>query len=235
MPAIPPFDAVQACVFDAYGTLFDVHSAVAKCRARFPDPDTQADRVSDLWRTRQLQYSWLRSLMGRYVPFWQVTGESLDFALDSVLGSGARPDGLREALLESYFTLDAYPEVIATLERLRAGGLKTAILSNGSPEMLERVCRSTGVSRLMDAVLSVDEVGIFKPHPSVYQLAMDRLGVTASAVSFQSSNAWDAAAAAAFGFRVAWINRFGQAQERLPGTPDAELRRLDELPPLLGL
>ncbi|WP_339851592.1 haloacid dehalogenase type II [uncultured Nisaea sp.] len=233
MPVNPSFTGIKACVFDAYGTLFDVHSAVAQCRGQFPDPEAQADRTSEIWRTRQLQYSWLRALQNRHVDFWQVTGDALDFALESVLGN-LGPAGLRDALLNSYLTLDAYPEVLGVLKNLRDSGLKTAILSNGSPEMLERVCDKSGVGALMDAVLSVEEVGIYKPHPSVYQLAVDRLGVHADSISFQSSNAWDATAASAFGFRVAWINRFSQAPERLPGKPDAELRTLDELPPLLG-
>lgn len=233
MPTNPAFEGIRACVFDAYGTLFDVHSAVAQCREQFPDPERQADRASGIWRTKQLQYTWLRSLQNRHTDFWQVTSDALDFALEEVLGS-AVPEGLKDALMDSYLTLEAYPEVLAMLETLRAKGLKTAILSNGAPEMLERVCESSGVGALMDAVLSVEEVGIYKPHPSVYQLAVDRLGIHGKEISFQSSNAWDATAASAFGFRVAWINRFGQARERLPGAPDAELKSLDELPPLLG-
>lgn len=232
MSVNPSFAGTKACVFDAYGTLFDVHSAVAQCRSQFPDPDKQADRTSEIWRTKQLQYTWLRALQNRHVDFWQVTGDALDFSLESVLGN-LGPAGLRDTLLNSYLTLDAYPEVLGVLKALRDRGLKTAILSNGSPEMLERVCEKSGVGNLMDAVLSVEEVGIYKPHPSVYQLAVDRLGIHADHISFQSSNAWDATAASAFGFKVAWINRFSQAPERLPGKPDAELRTLDELPPLL--
>tara|TARA_E500000318_G_scaffold76751_1_gene71426 strand:+ start:2650 stop:3348 length:699 start_codon:yes stop_codon:yes gene_type:complete len=232
MSVNPSFAGTKACVFDAYGTLFDVHSAVAQCRSQFPDPDKQADRTSEIWRTKQLQYTWLRALQNRHVDFWQVTGDALDFSLESVLGN-LGPAGLRDTLLNSYLTLDAYPEVLGVLKALRNRGLKTAILSNGSPEMLERVCEKSGVGNLMDAVLSVEEVGIYKPHPSVYQLAVDRLGIHADHISFQSSNAWDATAASAFGFKVAWINRFSQAPERLPGKPDAELRTLDELPPLL--
>lgn len=232
MSGNPSFAGIKACVFDAYGTLFDVHSAVAQCRSQFPDPDKQADRTSEIWRTKQLQYTWLRALQNRHVDFWQVTGDALDFSLESVLGN-LGPAGLRDALLNSYLTLDAYPEVLGVLKDLRDRGLKTAILSNGSPEMLERVCEKSGVGTLMDAVLSVEEVGIYKPHPSVYQLAVDRLGIHADHISFQSSNAWDATAASAFGFKVAWINRFSQAPERLPGKPDAEIRTLDELPPLL--
>jgi len=233
MPAHPSFTGIEACVFDAYGTLFDVNSAVAQCRGKFPDPDSQADKTSEIWRTKQLQYTWLRAVQNRHVDFWQVTGDALDFALESVLGN-LGPAGLRAALMESYLTLDAYPEVLGVLRTLKARGLKTAVLSNGSPEMLEKVCERSGVGQLMDAVLSVEEVGVYKPHPSVYQLSVDRLGVPLERISFQSSNAWDASAASAFGFRVAWINRFGQARERLPGSPDAELRTLDGLPPLLG-
>lgn len=236
MPGKAPFDKIEACVFDAYGTLFDVHSAVAQCRAGFPDPDAQADKVSDIWRTKQLQYTWLRSLMGRqhHVEFWQVTSEALDFALDSVLGQGQVSDALRDDLLQSYYTLHTYPEVPDVLKKLKAAGYKTAILSNGSPDMLNKVCQSNGIVDVLDAVLSVEDVGIFKPDPSVYQLTLDHLGVSADAVCFQSSNAWDASAASAFGYRVAWINRFSQAPERLPGKPDAELRTLDELLPLVG-
>lgn len=226
---------IEACVFDAYGTLFDVHSAVAQCRERFglePDP---AQTMSDTWRTRQLQYTWLRSLMGRHVDFWQVTGEALDFALDTAFGSGRAPDGLRQALMDSYLTLHTYPEVPAVLRNLKAAGMKTAVLSNGSPMMLERVCASTGLDAVLDAVLSIEEVGVYKPHPSVYRLAVERLGLSAAAaVSFQSSNAWDAAAASAYGFKVVWCNRFGQARERLPGTPDIEVASLTELPAIVG-
>jgi len=231
------FEGIEACVFDAYGTLFDVHSAVAQCRDRFAlDPD-KARVMSDTWRLKQLQYTWLRALMGpqHHVPFWQVTGESLDFSLDTAFPDGA-PDGLRQALMDAYLALHTYGEVPAMLKALKAGGMKTAILSNGSPDMLEAVCESNGIAPLLDAVLSVEEVGVFKPHPSVYQLAVDRLGVSApAAVSFQSSNAWDAAAASAFGFRVAWCNRFGQARERLPGSPDIELRSLESLPAIVGV
>ncbi len=227
---------IEACVFDAYGTLFDVHSAVAQCRDRFGLEAGAAQTMSDTWRTRQLQYSWLRSLMGRHVDFWQVTGEALDFALDTAFGVGKAPGGLRQALMDSYLTLHTYPEVPAVLRKLKEGGMKTAILSNGSPMMLEKVCANTGVDAVLDAVLSIEDVGIYKPHPSVYRLAVERLGLSGpAAVSFQSSNAWDAAAASAFGFKVVWCNRFGQARERLPGSPDIEVTSLTDLPTIVGL
>jgi 2-haloacid dehalogenase len=221
------FDDIKVCVFDAYGTLFDVHAAVGHHRSRLGD---KADAVSAMWRTKQLEYTWLRSLMDRYVPFWQVTGDALDYALDAHRVSDT---ALRDDLLNAYLELDCYPEVPDVLARLKDGGMGTALLSNGSPEMLDAAVRNSKLEDLLDAVFSVDELGIFKPHPSVYQLAVDRLGVEPRQVSFQSSNAWDAAAAATFGFRVAWVNRFGQAEERLPDRPDAQLRTLSELPDLV--
>ena len=133
-----------------------------------------------------------------------------------------------------YLTLDTFPEVPEVLRRLRAAGFRTAILSNGSPGMLRAAVEGSGIADLLDAVLSVEEVGVFKPHPSVYQMALDRLGVPAAAVSFQSSNSWDAYAASAFGMRVVWCNRYGQRRERLPGAPDREIRSLSELPALVG-
>ena len=218
------FDDIKVCVFDAYGTLFDVHAAVGHHRSRLGD---KADAVSAMWRTKQLEYTWLRSLMDRYVPFWQVTGDALDYAFDA---HGVSDKVLRDDLLNAYMELDCYPEVPEVLAELKNGGLRTAILSNGSPEMLDAAVKSSKLDELLDAVLSVAELGIFKPHASVYQLAVDRLDVEARQVSFQSSNAWDAAAATTFGFRVAWVNRFGQAEERLPDQPDVQLRTLSELP-----
>jgi 2-haloacid dehalogenase len=219
---------VAACVFDAYGTLFDVHSAVARLGARV---GPQAEALSQLWRSKQLEYTWLRALMGRHADFWQVTGDALDFALAR---TGVDP-AVRAPLLQAYLALDAYPEVPEVLHRLRAGGLKTAILSNGEPRMLEAGARSAGIAGLLDAILSVEEVGIFKPHPEVYQLAVDRLGVAAGSIAFQSSNAWDVHGAAAFGLRAVWINRQGAPAERLPGAAEHELRDLSGLPELLGL
>lgn len=223
------FADIQACVFDAYGTLFDVHSAVGRHRARLGD---QADSVSMLWRSKQLEYTWLRSLMGAHADFWTVTGDALDFALDAHSITDA---GLREDLLNAYLSLDAYPEVGAVLKTLKQGGMKTAILSNGSPKMLSAAVKSSGIEDLLDANLSVEQVGIYKPDFRVYQLAVDQLGVDATHISFQSSNSFDAVGAAAFGFKVAWVNRFGQRRDRLSVQPQAELKTLAELPALLGI
>ena len=167
----------------------------------------------------------------RHADFWQVTGDALDFALETL--RLAKP-GLRGQLMQLYLTLDPFPEVPAVLRQLRTSGFTTAILSNGTPEMLAAVVGNAGLGDLLDPVLSVEEVGIYKPHPKVYQLACDRFGVAASAIAFQSSNAWDANAASAFGMRTVWCNRYSQRRERLPGSPDREIRSLSELPPLLA-
>ena len=219
---------IRACVFDAYGTLFDFAAAAAGCRDILGD---DVGRLTAIWRDKQLQYTWLRTLQGRHADFWQVTGDALDFALETL---GIDKPGLRERLMTLYLTLDTFPEVTDTLTRLRRAGLRTAILSNGSPRMLEAVVKSNRLEHLLDLVLSIEEVGVYKTHPSVYRLAVERLGVPASAISFQSSNAWDAYAASAFGMRVVWCNRYGQRRERLPGNPDFEVRTLGELPALLG-
>ena len=224
-----PLSGVRACVFDAYGTLFDYASAAAGCRDVLGD---KFGALAALWRDKQLQYTWLRSLQGRHADFWQVTGEALDFALETL---GVDDPSLRQRLMELYLRLDAFPEVPGVLERLKKAGFKTAILSNGSPQMLAAAVESAGIGGSLDEVLSVESVGIYKPHPEVYQLALDRLGVAAAAISFQSSNSWDAYGASAFGMRVVWCNRYGARRERLPGNPDREIRSLAELPALLGV
>lgn len=220
---------IQACVFDAYGTLFDFNAAVAARRDRLGE---NADRLSEIWRLRQVQYTWLRSLMRRHVDFWQVTGDALDYALAAVKIDDPQ---LRDELMDLYRRLDAFEEVPEVLAKLKAAGIKTAILSNGAPGMLSDAVRSAGLDDSLDLLLSVEEVGVYKPDPRVYQLAVDRLGVPPSAISFQSSNAWDAAGAAAYGFSVVWINRYAQPVERLPGEPRIELASLRELPARLGL
>ena len=223
-----PLAGIRACVFDAYGTVFDLASAVRRCAKV---PADQRAVLTTLWRDKQLQYTWLRTLQDRYVDFWQLTGEALDFALDSL--QIAQPD-LRDDLMSLYTTLDAFPEVAGVLTALRQAGFATAILSNGSPEMLSSAVAAAGLTELFDAVLSVDAVKVFKTHPKAYQYALDTLALPAGAIAFQSSNAWDAHAASDFGMRVVWCNRYGQRRERLPGAPDREIRTLAELPALLA-
>lgn len=220
--------ASRAAVFDAYGTLFDVASAAERAR------DVLGERwrpLADLWRVKQLQYTWLRALMSRHADFWQVTGDALDFALETF---GVPDAALRTRLMSLYERLDAYPDARGTLARLRATGWRTAILSNGSPRMLAVAVESAGLSGLLDMVLSVEEVGVYKPHPSVYRLAMQRLALDARDILFVSANGWDAHGAKTCGMRVAWCNRSAQPPERIPEQPDIEVGSLADLPSLLG-
>jgi 2-haloacid dehalogenase len=226
-PLLQRLEGVRACVFDAYGTLFDFASAASRAT---DVPEDKRAALTALWRDKQLQYTWLRSLQNRYVDFWQVTGEALDFALET-LGLDAL---LHDELMDLYLELEPFPEVLEILRALRASGFRTAVLSNGSPAMLDALISRDGLDEAFDAVLSVDAVGVFKTHPKAYQYALDTLRLPAGAISFQSSNAWDAHAASDFGMRVVWCNRYGQRRERLPGAPDIEIRTLAELPALLA-
>jgi len=218
-----------ACVFDAYGTLLDVASAAAKCTNELGDV---ALPLGQIWRTKQLEYSWLRSLMGTHADFWQLTGDALDFAMETVEISDA---ALRQRLMDLFFALDTFPEVPRVLKALKDAGMKTAVLSNGSPEMLRGAIEHAGIDGLLNAVYSVEDVGIFKPHPSVYQLAVNGLDLSPENICFMSSNAWDVAGASHFGFRVVWVNRYAQAPERLPGGPEHVIDDLAGLPAILGL
>jgi 2-haloacid dehalogenase len=220
-------DGIKACVFDAYGTLFDFASAAARCQ---DVPDRKLSALTTLWREKQLQYTWLRSLENSYADFWQLTGDALDFALDTL--DIASPE-LHAKLMDLYLTPAPFPEVPSVLAQLRQAGFRTAILSNGSPTMLDSAVRAAGLSDLFDAVLSADAVKVFKPHPRVYAYGLEALGLRADEVSFQSSNAWDAYGASNFRLRVAWCNRYNHRAERLPGAPDFEIRSLSELPELL--
>lgn len=228
MEPSPALLNVSACVFDAYGTLFEVDSVARGAQEALGD---RWRALSELWRAKQLQYTWLRGLAGHHADFWQVTGEALDFAMASL---GIEDRGLHRRLMDLYLGISAYPEVPATLSRLKEKGLKFAILSNGTPSMLAAATANAGIGSYFDAVLSVEEVGVYKPHPSVYGLACDRLGVPASEICFLSSNSWDAWSAKAFGLTTLWCNRFSQPPERIPTPPDGEIRDLSALPDLLG-
>lgn len=217
-------NGISACVFDAYGTLFDV-SSVARGAQDALGERWQA--LSDLWRTKQLQYTWLRGLAGHHADFWQVTGDALDYAMASL---HIEDDGLRERLMDLYLRISAYPEVPAMLAQLKSRGVKLAILSNGTPAMLASAAANAGIAEFFDAVLSVEEVGVYKPHPSVYNLATLRLNIPKANICFLSSNSWDAWSAKAFGYKVLWCNRFAQAPERIPSPPDGEIRDLSGLP-----
>lgn len=218
---------VKACVFDAYGTLFDIHAPTAAIADELGD---NAQSLSDMWRAKQLQYTWLRSLMDAYTDFWRVTGDGLDYALAA--HDIDNPD-IRQRLMDLYLTLDAYPDAVATLQKLKKAGYATGILSNGSPDMLTAAVNNSGLAKLLDEVMSVEDVGIFKPSARVYQMAVDRMGVLPRQICFVSANAWDASGAADFGFQVAHLNRFGQPAEKLPGVPKTVMNSLSDLPAVL--
>ncbi len=222
------FADIGACLFDAYGTLFDVHSAVAREAGALGD---KADPVSQLWRRKQLEYTWLRSLMRAHADFYQVTADALDHALAA---HAVADRELRDRLLELYLTLEPYPEVPDTLDRIRAKGIGTAILSNGDPRMLTAATDSANLRERLDDVISIEPVGVYKPDPRVYDLGVQRMGVPPERTAFVSANAWDACGAAHFGFQVIWLNRFDATPEQLPGTPRASAATLDEIADLLG-
>jgi len=213
-------------VFDAYGTLFDVHSATAKETATL---GAKADAVSQLWRQKQLEYSWLRSLMGRHADFWQVTRDGLEFALAS---HGLDDPALADRLMQLYLKLDAYADAAPLLARLKAARKRSGILTNGTPGMIRSAVAASGLQ--LDHLMSVEAAGIYKPHPSVYQLAVDLLGDPGQ-ICFVSTNSWDARGAAAFGMEVVWLDRWDRMADRLPGAFRATIKTLDELPALLGL
>jgi len=218
---------VEALVFDAYGTLYDVASVTALADEHFPG---HGSAISEIWRQKQLEYTWLSSLMGRYQDFWQLTASGLRFACNALkieLGE----DALR-ALMENYLQLAPYSEVHEALKTL-SQKIPCAILSNGSPEMLLKVTQHNGFSKLLKEVISVHELSIFKPAPQVYQLAVSKLGISKEHIGFVSSNAWDAAGAKSFGFQVFWINRFNRPPEELNLPPDHNIRTLDEIAPLI--
>jgi 2-haloacid dehalogenase len=216
--------SIDALVFDAYGTLFDVHSVARRCESCWPG---KGAALSALWRAKQLEYTWQRSLMQRYRPFSEVTREALAYACETLgLALGVAQ---MEALMGEYQMLSLYPDVEAALRRLSS--YKTAILTNGSPDMIEPLVKQSGLR--FDAVLSVDAVKIFKPAPQVYELASTQLSLPASHIGFVSSNGWDAMGAKSFGFTVYWINRAGAPVDRLGCRPDAILKSLGDLPEVL--
>ena len=225
----PRLTDIEMCVFDAYGTLFDLNSAVARHRAAV---GPRADALSEMWRSKQIQYTWLRNSMGDYAPFWQVTGEALDHCLAA---QGIADPSVREKLLSAYRTLDPYPEAAATLDWLRRADVRCAILSNGNPGMLEPMVKASGLADRFEAVLSVDAVKVFKVDPRTYSMVEARCGVRPDKVCFLSSNCWDAHGAAQFGFNVVWVNRAGAPDDNLPGKLAAQVRDLSSLATLLGV
>jgi 2-haloacid dehalogenase len=220
---------IEICVFDAYGTLYDFNSAVARHRAAI---GPQADALSEMWRTKQIQYTWLRNSMNAYAPFWQVTGEALDNCLATF---GITDKSVREKLLGAYLALDPFPEVPAMLDKLKRAGKRLAILSNGNPAMLDPMVKASGLGDRFEAVISVDAAKVFKVDPRTYQLVEKATGVRPDKVCFLSSNCWDAHGAAHFGFKTLWVNRGGLPEDNLPGTVVAHIKDLSHLPVLIGV
>lgn len=225
---------ITTCVFDAYGTLFDV-AAAARQAAEEPDFARIRDdwpALAEHWRQKQLQYTWLRAVTDAHDDFWQVTQQGLDWALDKTGHAGGA--ALRERLLALYWELQSYPEVPRVLAELKAAGMNTAILSNGSPDMLSGAVQSAGIADVLDDTLSVESVGVFKPDAKVYDLVGARFGCAKSDVLFVSSNGWDAGCAAGYGFVTAWVNRAGDPVDRLPWEPEHILPDLSGIPSLVA-
>jgi len=210
-------------VFDAYGTLFDVHAAIARHRAA---AGPEADRFSEIWRAKQLEYAWMLSAAGHYVDFWTLTERALDYAFARV---PSVDKALRATLLDAYFKLDAFPDARAALRALKAKGLRTAILSNGNPRMLDGAVTAAGIGSDLDAVLSVDAIRIYKPQPAVYALVTDTFKIAPADVAFVSSNRWDVMGAAAVGFKCVWVNRANLPDEYAELPPVNVVRDLSAL------
>ena len=225
----PAIAGIELCVFDAYGTLFDFNTAVARHRGAI---GSKADALAEMWRSKQIQYTWLRNGMNAYAPFWQVTGEALDHCLKAL---AIADPSVREKLMTAYLALDPFPEVPVMLDSVRRAGMRSAILSNGNPAMLDPMVKASGLASHFEAVISVDDARAFKVDRRTYELVKARCGVDPNKVCFLSSNCWDAHGAAHFGFRTVWINRSGAPDDNLPGATVAQLKDLAGLPALLGV
>lgn len=223
------FGEIEACVFDAYGTLFDIHAPVARMASRI---GPSASELTALWRRKQLEYSWLRSLMRTHADFWQVTSEALHYALDVHSIADAE---LHDELMRLYLTIEPYPDARSCLTEIAKVQCRIAILSNGTPTMLSAAVTAANLGELIEAVISVEEVGVYKPDPRVYAQALERLAIRwPSSILFVSGNPWDAQAAANFGFRVARVDRYGLPNDMIPGRIDILIPGLAEVPGLLA-
>ena len=214
---------IKACVFDAYGTLFDVNAA---CRELSKEVGDNWEQLASLWRLRQVEYTWLRNSMDEYIDFWQITSDALDYAMETL---GIENNELREELLNLYLKLEAYPEVNDLLKKLKQRGLKTGILSNGNMKMLNSAVDNANLREYLDEILSVEECKIYKPSSKVYDLVKIKMQISKENVLFFSSNAWDMHAASNYGFKTIWVNRFNTKLERLPGKPIDIVRSLDKI------
>ena len=214
---------IKACIFDAYGTLFDVNAA---CRELSKEVGDSWEQLASLWRLRQVEYTWLRNSMDQYIDFWQITSDALDYAMETL---GIENNELREDLLNLYLKLEAYPEVKGLLTKLKQRGVKTGILSNGSMKMLNSAIDNANIREYLDEILSVEECKIYKPSSKVYDLVKIKMKINKENVLFFSSNAWDMHAASNYGFKTIWVNRFNNKLERLPGKPIDIVNSLDKI------
>ena len=214
---------IKACIFDAYGTLFDVNAA---CRELSKEVGDSWEQLASLWRLRQVEYTWLRNSMDQYIDFWQITSDALDYAMETL---DIENNELREELLNLYLKLEAYPEVKGLLKNLKQRGLKTGILSNGSMKMLNSAVDNANIRDVLDVILSVEECEIYKPSSKVYDLVKIKMHINKENVLFFSSNAWDMHAASNYGFKTIWVNRFNGKLERLPGKPIDIVNSLDKI------
>ena len=217
----------KVCIFDAYGTLFDVNSA---CRELSLDVGDKWQDLANLWRLRQVEYTWLRNSMNEYIDFWEITSGALDYAMEVL---DIHDKKLREQLLELYLKLEAYPEVKEILQKLKDKNFRTGILSNGSTQMLNSAVKNANIEDLLDVVISVEECKIYKPSSEVYDLVEKKTDIKKDNVTFFSSNAWDMHAAANYGFKTIWVNRFDGVLERLPGKPSAIVKTLNNIDELI--
>jgi 2-haloacid dehalogenase len=218
---------IKVCIFDAYGTLFDVNAA---CRELSLNVGDKWQDLANLWRLRQVEYTWLRNSMNEYIDFWEITSGALDYAMEVL---DIHDKKLREQLLELYLKLEAYPEVKEILQKLKDKNFRTGILSNGSKQMLDSAVKNANIEDLLDVVISVEECKIYKPSSEVYDLVEKKTDIKKDNVTFFSSNAWDMHAAANYGFKTIWVNRFDGVMERLPGKPSAIVKTLNNIDELI--
>ena len=218
---------ITTCVFDAYGTLFDINAA---CRELSKEVGDRWNDLSNLWRLRQVEYTWLRNSMNEYIDFWKITSDALDYAMETLNINNIK---LRDDLLSLYLKLEAYPEVKSILEYIKKREMKTAILSNGNKKMLESAVTNAKIQHLLDKVLSVDDCKVYKPATEVYDLVDKKMGVKKENVLFFSSNAWDMHAASNYGFKTIWVNRFEGKLEKLPGKPNKIIYSLEQIEKIL--
>ena len=220
-------EKITTCVFDAYGTLFDVNAACLELSKEVGD---KWKELSALWRLRQVEYTWLRNSMNEYIDFWKITSDALDYAMETLNIKNIK---LRDDLLSLYLKLKSYPEVKLVLQKIRKMGLKTAILSNGNKKMLESAVTNANIKNLLDEVLSVDDCKVYKPASKVYDLVESKMGVKKENIIFFSSNAWDMHAASNYGFKTIWVNRFDGKLEKLPGKPHKIINSLEQIEKIL--